>query len=136
MLARRSIQKLLDQSIGYVSPDQLVRFVAHLNRHNPDSVEAEWELIILAALASLGNVEHEPDLGGSSILDVRFRSPLGMFIADVRAVSDEQYHRENPVHEFSNEISKLAEKLRNEGIQAGFDYRVNGIAASVWERRY
>jgi hypothetical protein len=136
MLARRSIQKLLDQSIGYLSPNQLDRFVTHLKRHNPDSVEAEWELIMLAALASLGNIEHEPDLGGSSRLDIRLRSPQAKFIADVRVVSDEQYHRQNPVQEFSNKLSNVAENLRSEGIQGGFDYRVNGIAASVWERRY
>ncbi len=136
MLARRSIQKLLNDGIGYLSRDQLDNFVTRLNRHNSGSVGAEWELIILTALASLGRIEHETDLGGSSRLDVLFHSPEVEFIADIRAVSDRECHRENRVQEFSYELSKLADKLRSEGIQGGFDYRVNGIAASVLERRY
>ena len=65
MLARRSIQRLLDGSAAYLDLPQINRFVTHLNRNNPDSLEAEWELIILAALSSIGIVQHEPNLGGS-----------------------------------------------------------------------
>lgn len=136
MLARRSIQDLIDQSGTWITPTQAQSAVDRLNKNNRDALEAEWELIILAALASLGAVEHEPDLGGSSRLDIRFRSPAGDFIADIRTVSDETYDRENPVQQFSSELSKAAERLRAEGIQGGFDYRVNGISGLVWQGRY
>jgi hypothetical protein len=52
MLARRSVQKMLEESVTYLSAEQVRRFVTHLNRNNRDSIEAEWELIMLAALAS------------------------------------------------------------------------------------
>ena len=73
MLARRSIQKLLDDGAAFLDRTQAERFAAHLNRNNRDSIEAEWELIMLASLASLGTVQHEPSLSGTARLDVRFQ---------------------------------------------------------------
>jgi hypothetical protein len=137
MLARRSIQKLLNESGGFLMPAQLERLVARLNARNRDTVEAEWELIVLAAFASIGAIEHEADLGGSTRLDLRFRSlVLGRFVADIRTVSDETYNRENAVHEFSGELTRISAELRREGIQGGLDYRVNGVSASPRQGRY
>src|SRR5438034_5346379 len=93
MFARRSIQKLLNESGGFLMPAQLERLAARLNARNRDAVEAEWELVVLAALASIGAIEHEADLGGSTRLDVRFHAlALGRFVADIRTVSDETYN--------------------------------------------
>jgi hypothetical protein len=127
MLARRSIQKLLTDST-YLSATQIERFVLHLNRRNRDAIEAEWELIVLAALASIGHVEHEPDLGGSKRLDIRFRSDALKFIADVTSISDELCHRENPVEALSAAMFKETEKLHRAGIEGGLDFRVSAIA--------
>jgi hypothetical protein len=137
MLARRSIQKILNEGTDFLSPDKLQGFVRRLNANNRDSLETEWELIVLATLASIGSVEHEPDMGGSSRLDVRFESPrLGRFVAEVRTVSDEGYDRENPVEAFSAELSRMADALRSSGIQGGLNYRVNGVSASIRSGRY
>src|SRR5260370_4382046 len=136
MLSRRSIQLLLDESVSYLTPLQCRNFASRLNRANRDALEAEWELIVLAALCHAGVVEHEPDLGGSSRLDVRFSSLDIRFIAEVRTVSDETYDRENPINELARELTKLAEKLRDDGVEGGFDFRVNGVPAAPWTVRY
>jgi hypothetical protein len=137
MLARRSIQKIVNDSSTFLPSSKLENLVRRLNTSNRDAIEAEWELIVLTALASIGRVEHEVDRGGSSRLDVGFESvPLGAFVADIRTVSDEGYDRENPVHEFSTELSRISEMLRSSGIQGGFYYRVNGVAASVRRGQY
>jgi hypothetical protein len=137
MLARRSIQKIVNDCSTFLPPPKLENLVKRLDTSNRDALEAEWELIVLTALASIGRVEHEADLGGSSRLDVRFESvPLGRFVADIRTVSDEGYDRKNPVHEFSTELSRVSEILRSSGVQGGFYYRVNGVSASVRSGQY
>jgi hypothetical protein len=125
MLARRSIQKLIDGA-SWLSPEQIDRFVRHLNRNNRDSVSAEWELIILAALAPLGTVQHEPDLGGAARLDIRFQSPFIVFVADVRVISDDAYERENPVDHLRQELARYATQLSGEGCPGGFNFNVGG----------
>ena len=135
-LSRRSVQRLLYDSASYLTDGQRQALAARLNRNNRDTIEAEWELAVLASLASVGEVEHEPDLGGRARLDVRFRSPTFRFVGDVRAVSDEGYHRENPIHRLADEFYRLGEKLHSEGIQGGFDFRVNGVQAAPWVGRY
>jgi hypothetical protein len=85
----------------------------------------------------MGSVEHEADLGGSSRLDICFKSTtLGAFIGDVRTVSDDGYDRENPQSQFAAHLSRIAGEMNTSGIQGGFSYRINGIHASVWHRRY
>jgi hypothetical protein len=131
MLARRSVQQLLERSQSYLSTTQLATIVNRLNGGGRDTIETEWELITLAALASVGEVEYEPQLGGSAKLDVRFRSPELSFVADIRTVSDEQYDRENPVQEVVAELSRITEGLRGQGIQGGFDFEVNALPGSA-----
>jgi hypothetical protein len=135
MLARRSIQSLIDGA-SYLNPEQIDRFVQHLNRNNRDSIDAEWELVILTALASFGTVQHEPDLGGTARLDVRFQSPLVTFVADVRAVSDETYDRENPVDHLRQELARYAAQLSGEGFQGGFNFNVGGQYGNARKRPY
>jgi hypothetical protein len=129
MLARRSIQKLLDDSATYLGPAQVERFAAHLNRNNRDSIEAEWELIVLASLASLGTVQYEQSLGGAARLDIRFVSPTIAFVADVTVVSDDEYDRQNPVTHLDEHLSRYSRKLNEEGIQGNFSFWVGGRAA-------
>jgi hypothetical protein len=114
MLSRRSIQRLLYDSATYLADGQRQALAARLNRNNRDTIEAEWELAVLASLASVGEVEHEPDLGGRARLDVRFRSPSFRFVGDVRAVSDEGYHRENPIHRLAGELYKRCTRCDSE----------------------
>jgi len=137
VLARRSIQNILSCCATSLPAAKLDGLVKRLNAQNRDALEAEWELIVLAALASVGSVEYEAALGGSSRLDVRFHSrTLGRFVGDVRTVSDESYDRENPVREFSTYLSRISDALRDSGLEGGFCYRVNGDPASVRNGRY
>lgn len=136
MLARRSIQKLLDQSHAYLSTAHVKSFVRRLNQLTRDALEAEWELVALASLATLGRVEHEPDLGGRTRLDVRFTSATMTLVADVRTVSDETFDRENPVAALAAAFAKVADGLRAEGIHGGFDFRVGAIGPSFKRREY
>jgi hypothetical protein len=136
MLARRSIQQLLNESGAYLAPEQRERLVLRLNRSARDAIDAEWELIVLAALASAGDVEHEPDLRGKARLDIRFRSRFLGFVGDVRAVSDETLNSENPIHQLSAEFGRITKKLRSEGIKGSLDFRVNAVEAAVWKAKY
>jgi hypothetical protein len=136
MLARRSMQQLLDESGGYLTPEQRQRLVLRLDRSSREAIDAEWELIVLTALASAGDVEHEPDLGGKARLDLRFRSQLVRFVGDVRAINDETLHSENPIHQLSAEFGRITNKLQSEGIEGSLDFRVNGVEAAAWKGRY
>ena len=53
MLARRSIQKIVNDSRIFLLPPKLENLVKRLNTSNRDALEAEWELIVLTALASI-----------------------------------------------------------------------------------
>lgn len=136
MLARRSIQELLNESDAYLTPVQHERLVRRLNRVAPDVIDTEWELIVLASLASAGDVEHEPDLGGSARLDFRFRSPIVRFVGDVRAISDGTLHLENPIDRLSADFGRITRELQSEGIEGTLNFRVNGVDAAPWKRRY
>jgi len=108
----------------------------HLNRNNRDSIEAEWELLVLTALASMGHVEHEPDLGGAARLDVRFHSSTLSFVADVTVLSDDTYNAENPVDAVARLLARVADQLRQEGINGGFYFSVDAKRANLREGNY
>jgi len=136
VLARRSIQHLIGSSTSYLTAEQVGRLVDHLNRGNRDSIEAEWELIALAALNSVGQIIHEPDLGGPAKLDVRFSSPELKFVADITAVSDDAYDRVNPVQKLAREIGAIAMQLEEKGVVGSWYFNVKGTPACVRERVY
>lgn len=136
MLSRRSIQTLIDRSAGFLSSEQVKRLVHRLNRNKRCSLDAEWELIILAALATFGSVKHEPDLGGSKRLDVRFRSPWLSFISDVKAVCDEDYDRKNPVDHLARGFARQEKRLRRQGISGWFYFHPEASFAQPKEGRY
>lgn len=120
ILARRSVQDLLDDL--RVTPTLLQKLIARLNLLGKASLDAEWELIVLSALACVGAVEYEPSLGGTANLDVRFTSPAGLqFIADITALSDGEAIRRNPVDHLIREVSRLLEKR---GIRGAVTIRI------------
>ena len=129
MLSRRSIQRLLDRSHSYLSGAQSESLVKRLNRCKADAIDAEWELIILSALDSQGSVKHEPQLGGRANLDLRFQSQVLRFIADVRALSDHIYHKDNPTHALSSALFRESKKLQKAGVEGGFAFDIRGVVS-------
>ena len=119
-----------------MSSEQIQRLVHRLNRDERCSLDGEWELIILAALATFGSVEHEPDLGGPKRLDVRFRSPSLGFIADVKAACDDDYDRKNPVDHLAEGFARQEKRLRGQGISGWFYFHPEARFAEPGEGRY
>jgi hypothetical protein len=117
---RRVVQQTLIQSGQFLSKLQVEACVHKLNEHDPQTqLSAEWELLTLAAFQRLGTVRHEESVGGSSRLDLIFSSNSSstpQFVADIRTVSDEGLHRENPVSELQRELYR---QLRKRGIHKG-----------------
>lgn len=136
VLNRRSLQLLLNQSTAYLESQQINSFVGRLK--NPlETFSAEWELITLAALACMGHVEHEPLPRDKSKLDVRFDSTKWpSFVADVVAVSDREYHRNNRHDVLASKLSQYRSDLAKEGIIGSFHYRIEGNRAAPWMKRY
>ena len=65
-------------------------------------------------------------------LDFRFSSPGLALIGDIRTLSDESIHRENPIRELAAKLYRYGAVLSAEGIRGGFDFRVNGVPAAPY----
>src|ERR1700680_1163801 len=106
---RRVVQRILNQSSQFLSEEQIADSARRLNRNDPqDQLWAEGELFVLDAFNKLGRIGHEEDLGGSLRLDLSFygNSIQPMFVADIRSVSDEGLHKENPVAELQRQLHR------------------------------
>ena len=116
IFTRRVIQGCIDQST-YASSKARRRWVQRLN--GPDGYEhvaTEWEIVLLHTLSKLGHLEHEPNLGGSTKLDVLFGHGNLHFAADITAVSDRGLHDQNPIEQLSDVLKRIYEST---GIIAG-----------------
>jgi hypothetical protein len=112
ILTRRSLIELLP-----VEPNLLNRhFISRLNALDDQSLATEWELIILSALSRVGLVECEPDLDGSSNLDLKFAAISGLrFIGDITTLSDDEAIRANPIQSLADEIQRRMVKMGVKG---------------------
>jgi hypothetical protein len=89
------------------------RWIKILNGDNDfDSIAAEWEIVILGALAQFGNMQHEPDLPGRAKPDIRFEQDDLCFIADITTVSDRGLIEQNAINELSEELLKIYQHER------------------------
>ncbi len=114
IFSRRIIQKILDENSKFLSHKHMSKHVNLLNRADEDSINFVWEVVLLNALSKLGNVVHEPDLGGTSHIDILFSlysNPDISFIADIATVSDKGLEQENPVGDFVKELNKQIKKF-------------------------
>jgi hypothetical protein len=114
IFSRRIIQKILNDNSKLLTFDQVSKHVDALNRANEDSIAFEWEVILLNALSKLGKVTHEPDLGGTSRVDIHFTlysNSKVSFIADIATVSDKGFKQENPVEPFIKELNLQIRKF-------------------------
>lgn len=97
------IQQSIDQLAAILSADKLRDLLDRLNSASPRQIGAEWEAIVLAAVARAAHiVRHEHDTGGSSRPDILVESNGQQegFQADVTAISDSDLVDENPVDAF------------------------------------
>lgn len=118
IFSRRVLQKMLDAA-GEVAP--MREQAARLNEATERSLSAEWEVAILFALATCGNVVHEPTLGRKRP-DVLFRNDTAEFVADVVTVNDDGYETANPYRAFEQEFWR---RLRKSGVPPNrFSYKI------------
>jgi hypothetical protein len=111
MFSRRALQKAIDGSLPYADRSKRREWVGTLN--SPTSakyIPTEWEVMILHALATLGTVYHESDLGGETKPDLHFQSPAVTFVGDIATISDRGSHERNPIGPFEKELRKRWEQ--------------------------
>jgi len=111
ILTARSLDGLLQESVGFLDDEQLLRLTERLNQADGDALSAEWELIVLTALSYCGVVEHEPKCTGSRKLDFGFSQPATgiKIVGDITAPSDDEVQK-NSVGFLSLELNRLLEK--------------------------
>ena len=127
IFARRSIQTFIDKLSEKLPPDTVEKLVRSLNRNDRASLSFEWEIAVLYALNQLGEPCYETSHGGKRLPDVTFYLPgqnKVSFIADIATVSDRGSKDENPVDLF---MKLFYEKVRDLGLDGGFQYRIEGI---------
>jgi hypothetical protein len=123
VFSRRVLQRLLDDTAEHVTKSQHARWLSLLNAADERSLDTEWEVVLLAALARLGEVTHEPPLQGKRP-DLLFRDENVEFVADIATVSDRGYEEANRRVTFERE---LWSRVRAAGLSpAGFSYRIEG----------
>jgi hypothetical protein len=113
LFTRRVLQKYLNETAAFVSPQTMKDWVQRLNKVSDDYVAVEWEMTLLRAFARFGNVSHEPELGGK-LIDLVFESfdRKLKFGADIVAISDRSLHANNPIDRFRDEIIRRIGKWR------------------------
>jgi hypothetical protein len=128
MFSRRALQRAINESLPYADRSKRSEWAKVLN--SPTSLKyipTEWELVILQSLAALGNLTHEPTLGGETKPDIQFESPALTFVADVATISDRGLHDRNPIRALEDELRK---RWQSSGIIAG------GFAFHAGTRHY
>lgn len=126
LIPRRILEPLLRENSRFLQASQSQRHVDGLNRRDTQSLATEYEVLLLNALSKVGEVAHEPDLGGSAHPDIFFRSTESgvSFVADITCVSDADAFRVNAVEEFQRQFRKL---LSKHGVRpGGFFLRIDG----------
>lgn len=108
---RRTLQQMLDKTVGCFSDDQLNNFVDRLNREDEASLGYEWELALLNAVLRFSNVDYEPE-GYLRRPDFRLVTTCNSVEAliDVTTISDQGLETENPRHFFRVELERRLKK--------------------------
>lgn len=113
---RRVIQKILNENRKFLPAEQVAEHVEKLNNQDNTSVATVWEVLILNVLSKIGKVKHEINFEGNSKPDIFFESSsIAPFVADITAISDEYYDKENPINYFRECLNNFFSK---EGLSA------------------
>lgn len=129
VFSRRALQRSIDRLATLLPREQLSAIVDRLNRPNDARLPAMWELVMLDALAGVGELRHEIALPNGRRPDVELAvsladgSPL-LIVGDVATISDAGLDEQNPVNVLSTELTRLAAKA---GLNPNrFGYNVQG----------
>lgn len=112
LFSRRTIQAMVNEISDSVGRSQLKNLVNRLNLPKSQAMDAEYELAVLLSLSKLGNICHEPDLGGNSRADVLFRATdgeSGEFVADITCISQQGLSDRLPRDFLEAEFGRLIE---------------------------
>jgi hypothetical protein len=131
IFSRRDLQAALNSLFSKLSQEHLNGLVKRLNEAGAVSLAAEWEVVLIAAFAKCGRVQHEVSFGGRSRPDLYFQfgeSGSLEFVADIRTISDVNTHSENPYQEFTLAIRQLLIKYghTSAGINVQVEHREEG----------
>lgn len=119
LFSRRTIQRMLDENAAWMPLEKLREQVDALNDpKEPFPLAKIWEVAVLNALSKIVEIQHEPNL--SSRPDIVYRLNGETVIADVRAISDRNRHRRNPVEELNDEFERRVFPLIQAGLKGGF----------------
>lgn len=114
IFSRRSLQRCLDSLDGVIEPKALASLAERLNRLEKNRLSAVWETVWLAALGSVLSFDHESPLPDGSKPDFSFKIKVDdkevRVVGDITAASDKGLHENNPIGQFSAELSRLARK--------------------------
>lgn len=113
IFSRRVLQYMINENAKILSKDQLDKHIRNLNKADEKSLGYEWEVALLYAFSQIGMVIHEPNLGGTSKIDLQFitnHKPSESLIADITTVSDKGYEVENPQEDLINEFLRIIRK--------------------------
>lgn len=138
VFSRRAIQRCIDELGDVLSGGQLERLVKRLNLVGSGRFAASWEACLLHSLSRVGVVSHEASLPSRREPDVWFTYPgdnAPGFIADITAISDEGLRKANPVHDLSNELSRLALKLGSTQITFATMFAASTTALTAIKRQ-
>src|SRR5690349_14421370 len=122
LFSRRDLQRMIEENARFLRPDQVEEHVRRLNTFRPDYLSTEWEIALLNAFNKVGDVQHEPELGGSAYLDLVFKGKDLEFAAEIATVSDQERHRQNPVDALWDELARRVHKRKI--TSGGFDLKV------------
>ncbi|QIG92451.1 hypothetical protein [Bradyrhizobium sp. 6(2017)] len=113
MFSRRTIQTLFDCVSPLLSSGDIADLTGKLNDPS-QRLAATWEISICYGLSCIGDVSYQVVLPSKKKPDIAF-ALLGnnkiSFIADVTAVSDDGYHRDNRITAFSRDFAAVVRKF-------------------------
>jgi hypothetical protein len=125
IFSKRTLQRLINENSRFLTKEQLLKHINGLNKSNEDSINFEWEVVLLNAFNKLGKLSHEPTLAGKRRLDLLFGHSTGTeLLADIATVSDRGFEAENPLEPFLSELTRMRNKY---GLKQGsFSWKIEG----------
>jgi len=132
IFSRRVLQRMLDATEHLLTPAQRDRRLRLLNAANDESLDTEWEVVLVYGLSQLGSLHHEREMPGSARPDLLFEREGFEFVVDIAAVNDRAYEEANPLDRFQKEFWR---RLRKAGLPTGaFSYHVEADRSGIKTR--
>lgn len=134
IFSRRAVQDLINKNSSLLNAQQLRRKVSILNDGRVATLPTEWELALLYAFATLGQVLHENDCGGDTRPDIQF-TPAGTrnsIAIDITVVSDKHLHKENPYDALMQALLRRLRRYFPQGIPGNFHLDVRAMSLDVF----